>query len=101
MLGDERILSCTNRIRQFSSTQKSMGVEIYDEEIQQYTFVFGRRTHSSKIHVSQGRLALKSPTTQIVRIKALNTLSVIAVIFSGFIHLTSLNTSSLAAIVNH
>ncbi len=96
MLGDERILSCTNRIRQFSSTEKSMGVEI-----EEHTSVFGRRTHSSKIHVSQGKIALKSPTTQIVRIKALNTLSVIAVIFPGFIHHTSLNTSSLAAILNH
>ncbi len=33
MLADERILACTNRIRQLVSTLKSMDVEIDDKEM--------------------------------------------------------------------
>ncbi len=33
MLADERILACTNRIRQRASAEKSMGVEIDDKEM--------------------------------------------------------------------
>ncbi len=52
-------------------------------------------------HVPQGSLALKLPTPQIVRIKTLNTPSIIAVIFPVCIHLTSLNLPSPAATLPH
>ncbi len=53
------------------------------------------------VHVLQGCLALKSPTPQMVRIRALNTRSVIAVIFPGCIHLTLLDLPSLPATLAH